>query len=284
MTLSSFYSSNQQKLKVYTADRRVEDKNGNLQQAKVYAKIAQDMGDIETADRFAKLGMSIIGKIGQTEVPIVNEKGGVVKLTVFDHIKAMIESGSLSNWWEAVKNIPPKKLSAKARIVQNDIKHNVQLKEFINEHLKSIVSSIAGKNDYSAIVKEMVDGITGGDMNVLQEFEDKTSITATVASEQDILDLPKPSTKAIPHEVSLEKARTALELYRAGIKRSGATKAEYDNVVNDFKKTIANVARTVNNPFAQDVALAKELLDTGLFKPPSKPTKNSTYQYLSDVQ
>jgi len=185
----SFYSSNQTKLKTYTADRRVEQSNGNIQQAKVYADIASKQGDIETADRLAKLGMSVLGKIAKTEVPIVNKQGGVVQMTVIGHIKSMIESGSLSSWWDAVKKIPKKKLSPKARVVQDDIKHNSAMKEILNEQIKSAVDSMAGPNMYPVskskevgspvldeTIKSMIQTITGGDESIIKEFDDNVDV------------------------------------------------------------------------------------------------------------
>lgn len=218
--VSSFYSSGQQKLKVYTADRRIEEDNGNKQQAKVYAKIAQDRGDIETADRFAKLGMDILGKVAQTPVAITNKNSGVANMSVIDHIKSMIEAGSLSQWWEAIKKIPARNLSAKARIVQDDIKHNALLKEFINERLLLIKEStltdlspsFESKESFeqrakyrfikqttyeqaNKIIQELLDGITGGDTSVMQELDTKAGLVedvqkadaiATTKSEVDI--------------------------------------------------------------------------------------------------
>lgn len=206
--VSNFYGSTQSRLKTYTADRRVEERNGDIQQAKVYKKLAEEQGDMETADRLAKLGMNIIGKIGATEVPIVNKQGGVAKMSVKEHIMSMIEAGTLSNWWEAIKKIPPKNLSPKARIIQKDIKHNEMLKSMINDKLRVIqemkypgvipvakreaiireLSSIQGFNIEdvnnaeklkSLLLKDLLQTFSGGDEAIVQELDAAVSVAAT---------------------------------------------------------------------------------------------------------
>lgn len=173
----SFYSSNQQRLKKYTADRRVEQSNGDKQQAKVYADIAAKQGDLETADRFAKLGMNIIGKIAQTNVPITNKQGGVARGTVLDHVKAMIEAGTLSQWWEAVKKIPKRKLSSRAYIVQKDMKFNEMLKSVLNEQLAQIQAAErkqVSDNDIKPMIKQLIETLAG-DIVTAQELDDAAS-------------------------------------------------------------------------------------------------------------
>lgn len=165
----SFYSSNQQKLKKYTADRRVEQSNGDKQQAKVYADIAAKQGDLEAADRFAKLGMNIIDKIAQTNVPITNKQGGVAQGTVINHVKSMIEAGTLSKWWEDIKKIPRRELSTKARIVQKDIKTNDTMKELINEKLSELTKD-KHNIDISSIV-DIMRILVGDDMEIAQELD-----------------------------------------------------------------------------------------------------------------
>lgn len=193
--VSSFYSSNQEKLKKYVADRRVEEHNGDIQQAKVYQAIAEQQGDLEQADRLAKLGMTVLGKVAATEVPIINKQGGVSKMTVKEHILSMIEAGTLSNWWEAIKRIPPAKLSKKARIVQDDIKHNELLKQSLNELVSKIaLSGVPGakplfkqegivpsdvytnsvvSNKMDNMIDEVIKLLTGGDESTMDELDTK---------------------------------------------------------------------------------------------------------------
>lgn len=224
--VSSFYSSNQQKLKKYTADRRVEEHNGDIQQAKVYQKIAEENQDIEAADRLAKLGMNIMGKVASTTLPIVNKQGGVAKMTVKEHITSMIESGSLSSWWDSIKRIPPTKLSKKARIVQDDIKHNEMLKQTLNELVSKvalsgvpgaqplfkqgeIVPGIISKTKKQAFVDEMIKLLSGGDEAPIQELDNlalEEKGTTPIVDSDDIpvaVQLPKDS----PFDKFLEAAK-----------------------------------------------------------------------------
>ncbi len=206
---NNFYGSTQSRLKTYTSDRRVEERNGDIQQAKVYQQLAEERGDMETADRLAKLGMSVLGKVASTEIPIVNKQGGVAKMTVKEHIMSMIEAGTLSNWWEAIKRIPPKNLSAKARIVQKDIKHSKMLKEMINEKLQKIqlfhrsvaqgnprieafTPSLSGtalspdqanaRSQYNAIIDELITTVAGEEQTV-QELDAAVSANANLSAE-----------------------------------------------------------------------------------------------------
>lgn len=171
----SFYSSGQQRLAINTRERRMEQANGDKQQARVYTKIATDQGDIEMADRYAKIGMSIVGNIARTEVPITNKQGGVVRQTVLEHVKSMIDTGTLSQWWDAIKRIPPKKLSPKARVVQDDIKHNSELKAVMNDMLTKAYMSKQEGIIIDGLVQEALDVLTGGDKEVEQELDGTAS-------------------------------------------------------------------------------------------------------------
>lgn len=171
----SFYSSGQQRLAINTKERRMEQANGDKQQARVYAKISADQGDIEMADRYAKIGMSIVGNIARTEVPITNKQGGIVRQTVLEHVKSMIDTGTLSQWWDAIKRIPPKKLSPKARVVQSDIKHNADLKAVLNEKLAAIQTSKMVGGPVDEMIQDALDTLTGGDQDIEQELDGTAS-------------------------------------------------------------------------------------------------------------
>lgn len=178
----NFYGSTQSRLHTYTADRRVEERNGDIQQAKVYQKIAEQQGDIDTADRLAKLATNVINRFGQqVQAQLPQDKQPSEPFDVRKVLANAIDSGTLSQLWDRVKVIPKSQLSHTAQIIQNDIKHNRMLREVLNEKvalyashkhnlkvgipsgrqmLKSQVdiSSLSGPDDLSDIIQTI-----GGD-------------------------------------------------------------------------------------------------------------------------
>lgn len=136
--VNNFYGSTQSRLKTYTADRRVEERNGDIQQAKVYKKLAEDRGDVETADRLSKLATMVINKFGQQVQAHTVDTNAPLSQQPFDvrsYIKTAIQNGTLSQLWDKIKAIPKSSLSKTAHIIQHDIKHSKDLKEAINEEL-----------------------------------------------------------------------------------------------------------------------------------------------------
>jgi hypothetical protein len=167
---NNFYGSTQSRLKTVTSDRRVEEHNGDVQQAKVYQQLAIERGDIETADRLSKLATMVVNKFGQDVmeqkvVPPVET--GTVDIRVF--LKKAIQSGTLSKVWNAIKKISNKDLSPMAKIVKNDIKGDTMLKEEINSLLEDMVKN---KTDMNNAVNDMIQLLVGSKENedVLKEL------------------------------------------------------------------------------------------------------------------
>ena len=162
--VDNFYGSTQSRLKTNTADRRVEEHNGNIQQAKVYQTIANEMGDIETADRLSKLATLIVNKFGQN---VVEQKvdDSVINSQPFDvkiFLKKAIVDGTLSTVWNAIKNVSNKDLSPVAKIIKTDIKSNTILKEEVNSLLENMVKN---KADINKTIDSLVQLLAGSKEN-----------------------------------------------------------------------------------------------------------------------
>lgn len=158
---NNFYGSTQSRLITYTKDRRVEEQNGDIQQAKVYQKLAEDRGDIETADRLAKLGTMVINKFGQqVQAHAVPSTQPITELPfdIRNYIGKAIQNGTLSNIWDAIKKIPKNKLSKKARIIQGDIKHDQTLKSIVNEKVMTydMKMKALGEENRSKLVQSTI--------------------------------------------------------------------------------------------------------------------------------
>lgn len=193
---ANFYGSTQSRLKTYTADRRVEENNGDIQQAKVYQRLAIERGDMETADRLSKLGTMIINKFGQSVqaqvAPALSTTESPVKFDIRSVLKQALENGTLSQLWDRMKAVPDSKLSHKAQIIKSDIKHNKLMRDILNEKLAPIheqkfaeqkliqgrttltepkvIGKLAGPNSYPFIsvqdvVIDIIDTITGSKEN-----------------------------------------------------------------------------------------------------------------------
>lgn len=154
MTRSNFYGSTQSRLKTYTKDRRVEERNGDIHQTKVYAKLALDRGDIEQADRITKLGEMVINKIGSSLVNttqpqlVATKTGGVMTAPKFDIRTILgnaISQGKLSQLWTALKSIHVNKTNVHGipLVILDDIKKNTMLQTQLNELLAKNADAIA---------------------------------------------------------------------------------------------------------------------------------------------
>lgn len=141
---NNFYGSTQSRLRTYTADRRIEEQNGEIQQSKVYQKLAEERGDVESADRLARLGTMVINKFGQqvmTHTVPTNAPLGQQKFDIRSYLKQAIENGTLSQLWDRMKNVPDSKLSKVAQIIKSDLKVNKMLKEELNIKLKEVIDT-----------------------------------------------------------------------------------------------------------------------------------------------
>lgn len=195
---SNFYGSTQSRLKTYTADRRLEERNGDIHQAKVYEKLAEDRGDIETANRFAKMAGMVINKFGQSvqehtvnpNVPITQQP-----FDIRNYLKTAIDNGTLSTIWNKIKAIPKDQLSKKAQIIQDDIISNRMLRESLNDtiaknyaasiehkkNLKQVHGELINRPISNKLLDEMIQLIVGSKENepALQELIEKASPTSS---------------------------------------------------------------------------------------------------------
>lgn len=150
LSQKNFYGSTQSRLRTYTADRRLEEHNGEVQQAKVYQKLAEERGDMETANRLSNLATMVLNKFGQDTMQ--------QPFDIRSIFKKAIQSGTLSQLWDQLKKVPDHQLSKKAQIIQSDIKHDKVLKDVLEEKLEPLLPTNANR-DSQAVVSRVVDDI-----------------------------------------------------------------------------------------------------------------------------
>ena len=68
----SYYSSNQKKQAAYLTLRKNEDVNSNIQQNKLYQKLALERGEIEQATNLAKLASSVFNKVTKFKFMVIS--------------------------------------------------------------------------------------------------------------------------------------------------------------------------------------------------------------------
>lgn len=243
--VDNFYGSTQSRLKTNTADRRVEEHNGNVQQAKVYQTIANEMGDIETADRLSKLATLIVNKFGQN---VVEQKvdDSVINTQPFDvkiFLKKAIVDGTLSTVWNAIKNVSNKDLSPVAKIIKTDIKSNTILKEEVNSLLENMVKN---KTDINKTIDSLVQLLAGNKENesALKELILKAS--GTIGKNKS-----PPAKKKMNKKVETAEASTQANRIQRGrqVARRGQPQSAIPTPVQEMSTQTTRQPRT--NPRRQ---------------------------------
>lgn len=201
LSSNNFYGSTQSRLKKYTVDRRIEEHNGEVQQAKVYQRLAEERGDVDSADRLAKLATMVINKFGQQVQAHTIDTNAPIEQQPFDlrsYLKQAIQSGTLSQLWDRMKKVPDSQLSKKAQIIKSDIKNSKMLMDILNEKLHDAVVISKGQSglteaqsikqgkllDYTVpkinvVVNDIIQTIAGSEENesAVEELVSKSNAT-----------------------------------------------------------------------------------------------------------
>ena len=176
------YKSNQQRLKSYVSERRVEEANADEHQERLYEQIAADLGQEVQATALAKMAKRVVNKFGE-EIQMPSEKlKETGNMAASDYIREAIASGSLDKLFHKITNLDPKVLRGKARLIWKDLNDPTKRKmitnafnESVNEILKEDIPEKAKKK---AIDEAFVQCVAGNKENmneVLKHLdEDKT--------------------------------------------------------------------------------------------------------------
>lgn len=176
---------NEERQRRYLKERREQEINDERQQEVVDEMNAERLGFERSATQLSRLGKRVFTDlIENTTTP--NEKKVVDILkntfntpaeikksnpTLIDFIKA----GTLSQLFDKIKQINPKKLSKKSKIIQTDLKNNTMLKDVLNEAITDILGDpeIPDEEKPKSIAQAVIDNAAGGDEKLFNELLNK---------------------------------------------------------------------------------------------------------------
>lgn len=120
--VSSFYSSNENKLKKFVEDRRIKEENEDVQQEIVDEQIAKELGLEAKATRIGDLSKRIARKLGTVDTNIINTT---------DILGTAINNGKLTELFDKLKMLPDSSLNATQKIIKKDLS-NPEFKNVMN--------------------------------------------------------------------------------------------------------------------------------------------------------
>jgi hypothetical protein len=175
--VSLFYDCNECKEKLYVKENRLRESNQSSQQQIVDQQIDAELGLETTATNLGRLAKRVINSLGSELIPADRKVVETAQQkTPIDYLKQVIASGKLTELFDRIKAIPPKKLTPKARIVQSDLKSNKEVKDTLNEDIANIVGkNISAEEKSEEIKKAVIDIAAGGDATVMEELAGYTS-------------------------------------------------------------------------------------------------------------
>lgn len=179
---------NEERQKRYLKERREQEINDERQQEVVDEMNAERLGFERSATQLSRLGKRVFTDlIENTTTPTEKKVVDILKNTfntpaeikksnptLIDFIKA----GTLSQLFDKIKQINPKTLSKKSKIIQTDLKNNTMLKDVLNENIINIVNDPEmNEEDKPATIENVViDVVAGGDNSTINELLNKASL------------------------------------------------------------------------------------------------------------
>lgn len=177
---------NEERQKRYLKQRREQEINDDRQQDVIDQMNAERLGFEQSATQLSRLGKRVFTDLIEnattpTEKKVVdilkgtfNTPAGIKKSnpTLIDFIK----TGTLSQLFDKIKQINPKTLSKKSKLVQTDLKNNTMLKDVLNENILNIVNDpgMDEEEKPAEIQKAIIETAAGGDEKVIKELVRKT--------------------------------------------------------------------------------------------------------------
>ena len=260
---------NEERQKRYLKERREQEINDDRQQDVIDEMNAERLGFERSATQLSRLGKRIFTDlIENTTTPTEKKVVDILKNTLntpaeikksnptlIDFIKA----GTLSQLFDKIKQINPKTLSKKSKIIQTDLKNNTMLKDVLNENINNIVNDpeIPDEEKPKTIAQAVIDNAAGGDEKVIDELLNKASLAgeASLPGEASVPDAQgkknldaKDIINAIYTELSLlEGDSLKIDFYKKWIKDNSTDYPELKNIdLSEHHKTVkANLKSTL---------------------------------------
>ena len=198
---------NEERQRRYLKERREQEINDERQQEVVDEMNAERLGFERSATQLSRLGKRVFTDlIENTTTPTEKKVVDIIKNTfnnpaeikksnptLIDFIKA----GTLSQLFDKIKQINPKTLSKKSKIIKTDLINDPIVKEVMNEMIDKIIldSSISEEDKPAKIEKAIIEVVAGGDKKIIDDFVKRTSLPgeaslpkeASVPDAQDII-------------------------------------------------------------------------------------------------
>lgn len=192
---------NEERQKRYLKERREQEINDDRQQDVIDEMNAERLGFERSATQLSRLGKRVFTDlIENTTTPTEKKVVDILKNTLntpaeikksnptlIDFIKA----GTLSQLFDKIKQINPKTLSKKSKIIQTDLINDPMLKDVLNENISIIVndSEMAEEDKPAKIEKAIIDVVAGGDKKIINEFVQRTrSLSEGSAASTTLID------------------------------------------------------------------------------------------------
>ncbi len=187
--MSLFYDCNECKEKEYVKENVIRAANQLEQQSIVDQQIAESLGLDVQASTLSRLAKRVINSIGSDLLPTdINIVETAKQKLPTDYLLQAITTGKLSQLFDRIKTVDPKKLSKKAKLIQSDLKSDQMVKDVLNEEIANILDdiTITPEEKPVAIKKAIIDIAAGGDEKVVEELtgyasDDSISSQATTA-------------------------------------------------------------------------------------------------------
>lgn len=176
---------NEERQKRYLKERREQEINDDRQQDVIDEMNAERLGFERSATQLSRLGKRVFTDlIENTTTPTEKKVVDILKNTfntpaeikksnptLIDFIKA----GTLSQLFDKIKQINPKTLSKKSKIIQTDLINDPIVKEVMNETIDKIIldSSISEEDKPAEIEKAIIEIAAGGDKKPIKELVNK---------------------------------------------------------------------------------------------------------------
>lgn len=178
--MSLFYDCNECKEKEYVKENVIRASNQLEQQAIVDQQIAESLGIDVQASALSKLAKRVINSIGSELKPSIKVVETAKQKLPTDYLLQAITTGKLSQLFDRIKTVDPKKLSKKAKLIQSDLKSDQMVKDVLNEEIAKILDdiTITPEEKPVAIKKAIIDIAGDKDGKVIDELVKSTLETA----------------------------------------------------------------------------------------------------------
>lgn len=169
------FASNQQRLRSYVSERRVEEATADAQQERLYEQLAIERGELDQVSSLARMAKRVINTFGDEIMMPSAKLAKTNKMAATDYIAAAIQNRTLSKLLENITNLDAKtvrKMGKQAYVIWEDLKNPASgVKDTTNAAILEIMKSNADINTKNAAVLDAIhSNVAGGFIEVLNKM------------------------------------------------------------------------------------------------------------------